>query len=304
MSEIQGFGENLLKVELIETDDRMCVISALDNFKQQEDTKIVALDQPVDIYAVFDGHGWDQAMNKGMTLNTSTLLEKEMLDWILKYISPFLGEDDRVLKEMKRAIIDYDRELFNRTGVHQDGSTGVIVVQDGSKFYIANVGDSRAIMFNRRGLIFETIDHKPDEPNEKIRIESVGGQVNPPDRYSSVYRVNHRGHTNGLAVSRGFGDFLWKISGTYSEPIYNETDSIVSPEPEMTMVTGVTGDYLVIATDGLWDVLTSQEVADIVINSKEFKNVGETLSQEAVDRKSHDNITIIAIKFKDPPIYK
>ena len=39
-------------------------------------------------------------------------------------------------------------------------------------------------------------------------------------------------------------------------------------------------------------------------NSKEFKNVGETLSQEAVDRKSHDNITIIAIKFKDPPIYK
>lgn len=48
-----------------------------------------------------------------------------------------------------------------------------------NKIYIANTGDSRAVMSSEGGSVFKALteDHKPSEEAEKVRIAKAGGEV-------------------------------------------------------------------------------------------------------------------------------
>lgn len=126
------------------------------------------------------------------------------------------------------------------------------------KIIAATVGDSIAVLGQRvdSGLraLSLSATHAPDEPGEKARIEDMGGHVEPAaDDGSSPARVFFaNGTLPGLAISRSLGDHYARRIGVISQP------SMVVHER------GPTDDHLILASDGVWAVMTPQEAVEIV----------------------------------------
>jgi serine/threonine protein phosphatase PrpC len=142
-------------------------------------------------------------------------------------------------------------------------------------------------------LICDTWDHKPDDPVELARIEAAGGFVTPsrPPRLDGV-----------LAVSRALGDFTWK-----SDSEGAAAHQKVSCVPDIYEVTGLpAGALLILACDGIWDVMTSTEAATFIRDhvSKDSFNVdlgkiAADLVRECLRRGSTDNMTAMVVHFAD-----
>ena len=130
----------------------------------------------------------------------------------------------------------------------KSGSTAVVVLVSPSHVYFGNCGDSRAIYCRAGKQAFATADHKPVNPEEKSRIEKAGGSV-------MIQRIN-----GSLAVSRALGDFEYKM-----EPQLSATEQLVSPEPEVSCLRRENDDeFLLLACDGVWDVMTNDEVIGFI----------------------------------------
>jgi len=197
---------------------------------------------------------------------------------------------------------------------------------------VSNCGDSRAVLSRNRKAIDLSRDHKPFQPDEKARIEGHGGWVeevevlNIPRLYRlgldldtldetqensvgwvTVYRVN-----GVLAMSRSIGDLL--IKDLKNQTFDTEfTGELVLAEPEVTItkLEPETDRFVVAATDGLWDVMTSQEVVEYIhdklLAGKNIQSICAKLCNEAVERGSLDNICVIIIDLHHlyyPPVPK
>jgi len=138
---------------------------------------------------------------------------------------------------------------------HQ-GSTAVAVAVHAGLVFAANVGDSRAVLSAHGGAAVElTRDHKPDDAAERARVEALGGSVDwhgfrddrgEPMEGTGVWRIN-----GNLAVARAIGD-------GHERPF-------VSAEAECTVRSLQEGDeFILLASDGLWDVMTSEEAVAFV----------------------------------------
>lgn len=167
-----------------------------------------------------------------------------------------------------------------KAGGWNDGSTAVVSVVHGHNLLLGHVGDSRAVLCRGKTAIELTHDHKPDRADETARITGLGGTVEKQDGASSIARVN--GH---LAVSRAFGDVRMK-----------ETQRFISAEPEISVVPLVEDDkFIIIASDGLWDVLTNQEAVDFVRRDSSKHKSAKNLVKRALKIGTTDNITAIVI---------
>eukprot|EP00539_Tryblionella_compressa_P019246 CAMPEP_0178872944 /NCGR_PEP_ID=MMETSP0747-20121128/8404_1 /TAXON_ID=913974 /ORGANISM="Nitzschia punctata, Strain CCMP561" /LENGTH=462 /DNA_ID=CAMNT_0020540213 /DNA_START=29 /DNA_END=1417 /DNA_ORIENTATION=- len=154
----------------------------------------------------------------------------------------------------------------------------------------ANIGDSRAVLCRNDTACELTRDHKPNDPTEKERIEKLGGHViwcgdtdsfGMPIEERGVYRVN-----GNLALSRAIGD--------RSERPH------VTAQPEMIAVPVVEDDqFIIIATDGLWDVMESAEsvgyVKYVLNEGLPREKVAAQMVQEALRRGTYDNVTVVII---------
>eukprot|EP00401_Gymnodinium_catenatum_P041908 CAMPEP_0117529014 /NCGR_PEP_ID=MMETSP0784-20121206/37615_1 /TAXON_ID=39447 /ORGANISM="" /LENGTH=434 /DNA_ID=CAMNT_0005325325 /DNA_START=105 /DNA_END=1405 /DNA_ORIENTATION=+ len=141
-------------------------------------------------------------------------------------------------------------------------------------------------------LIVSSVDHKPDHPTERDRIEAAGGMVSDAD----PPRLD-----GNLAVSRGVGDFEYKCNKTLETH-----QQKVSCVPDIYEVSGLpTGSICVLACDGLWDVMQSVEVAEIVRESlkkepnKDLGIVAAELIRQSLTRQSRDNVTVMIIQMVD-----
>ena len=132
------------------------------------------------------------------------------------------------------------------------GSTCIALMLRGNKAYCANCGDSRAVL-SRQGVAEAlSVDHKPTMTSEWTRIVAAGGWV-------AANRVN-----GNLALSRALGDFVYKQNSSLSAQ-----EQIVSAEPDITqceLKVAETDEFIVIGCDGIWDVMTNQEVVSYVRN--------------------------------------
>jgi len=124
-------------------------------------------------------------------------------------------------------------------------------------------------------------DHRPVDPEEMKRIKENGGEV-------------IGGRLQGeLAVSRAFGDYRFK----------NTNQSLLICEPEIRQFQ-LTADieFIVVACDGLYETFTNEEVIEYItqklVSTLDLSEIAKTLAEEAIDRGSGDNITIIIIKFE------
>ena len=158
-----------------------------------------------------------------------------------------------------------ERELNNRIANAQgendedfdveSGCTAIIAVFVGTKLFVANVGDSRAIMSKSGFAKPLSKDHKPLNAEEKQRIETAGGFVTP------LGRVN-----NYLNLSRAVGDLKYK-----KDFLLPPEQQIITAEPDIS-ITDLSKDvqFVVIACDGIWDVKSNQEVVDFMINNMRY----------------------------------
>jgi len=140
--------------------------------------------------------------------------------------------------------------------------------------YVANAGDARGVLYRAGRALRLTYDHKGTDKQEAKRIMDSGGFV-------------MSGRVNGvLAVTRSLGDSSMK-DFVVGAPYTTETE--LSDDDE----------FLILACDGIWDVLDDQAAADLVRPIQDAQVAANTLVQEATQRYTNDNITVMVIRLKD-----
>lgn len=216
------------------------------------------------LFAIFDGHLGDRV---------PCYLKQHLFDNILQEPN-FWRDPQTAIKSAYRSTDNFILEKSMQLG--PGGSTAVTaIVIDGKDLWVANVGDSRAVVSERGSANQITVDHEPH--TERKRIEEQGGFVTllPGD----VPRVNGQ-----LAVARAFGDQSLKAHLT-SEPDIRHVpiDSTI--------------EFVILASDGLWKVISNQEAVDLVKPIKDPKAAAKRLTSEALKRESKDDISCIVIRF-------
>lgn len=159
-----------------------------------------------------------------------------------------------------------------RNGMDRSGSTAVGVIVSPEHFFFFNCGDSRAVLYRNSHVCFSTLDHKPCNPRERERIQNAGGTV-------MIQRVN-----GSLAVSRALGDYHYKcVDGK------GPTEQLVSPEPAVFEMTRAPeqDQFVILACDGIWDVMSNEELCEFVRSRLEVSDDLERVCNEVVDTCLH-----------------
>lgn len=209
---------------------------------KMEDCHVHILSLPDDpgtaFFAVYDGHGGAaMAQHAGKYLH----------EYITKRSEYKAGN---IIQAMERGFLELDKAMQNDAILKevQAGTTVIALLIKDNILFSANAGDSRAVASINGNAVPLSRDHKPTLKDERNRIENAGGWV-------EFNRVN--GH---LALSRALGDFMFKRNNHM--PPHRQ---IVTAFPEVEKF-NITEDweFVVLACDGIWDVMTNQEVVNFV----------------------------------------
>lgn len=237
--------------------------------------------------AVFDGHGGSAV---------STILRERLYDSFIKYLHQQGGSSSLSCRvnAIRAAFGEVEQEVLEHDSLAYQGSTAVAVLvheqEDGKRTLVsANIGDSRAILSRSGQAIALTRDHKPNELDERERILSWPGERIKYDFTGRIYRVRQ------LAVSRSIGD-------RYAKPI-------VTAEPEIKQlpVANNGDEFILLGSDGLFDVMTNQEAVSFVHRkldqargSKEErrKKLPHLIAQHAIKLGSMDNVCVAIVWLK------
>jgi len=139
--------------------------------------------------------------------------------------------------------------------------------------YSANAGDARGVLCRAGKAVRLTYDHKGSDKQEAKRITDAGGFV-------------MSGRVNGvLAVTRSLGDSSMK-EFVVGAPYTTETELCQEDE------------FLILACDGLWDVITDQGAIELVRDIEDAQEASQVLLKHALDNHTTDNVTAIVIRFK------
>ena len=239
-------------------------------------------------FAVYDGHGH-------LGLDASLKANYAMECYIRKNskrIKHF--RTDKQFRTLLKAGFKKSENLFKEASFDytSSGTCCISVLIQQNKCYIANLGDSRAVLCqtdsdnNLRALELSS-DHKPNRTDEQERIERKGGRVGQMHYHGAPLgpmRVWGNEYGPGIAVSRTFGDLRAKEIGLTWEP---EIDMIELKESDK---------FIVIASDGLWDVMEADEVvkflADISGKDEDREKATEALITEARKRWQKMNLDL------------
>lgn len=227
----------------------------------------------ISIYAVFDGHGGEFASQYCID-NLKYVLNKYKMDDVVK-------DKEKMMVDLFKAL---DEELLEEADKKKSyaGTTALMMIVNGKQITIANAGDSRGILVHKSGsIMLLSQDHKPDRKDERSRITKLGGLI----IHWGVWRVEGL-----LAVSRAL--FVFCCVSFYINLIYHcdiddvFTDAMYSccyycrgdsplkkyviPDPECVSHTVSKNDlFVVLATDGIWDVISNEEAGMMLSDMKE-----------------------------------
>ena len=150
------------------------------------------------------------------------------------------------------------------------GTTTVIASIEGQTLTVSNTGDSRCVLCRDGQAVRLSIDHKPDLPEETAYIQSKGSYVQD-NRVGGM-----------LAVSRALGDGFLGEAVNFTPSLkkieLNENDS-----------------FMILACDGVWDVITDQEACDLVAPEVHPLTAAKKLRDRAFEKGSNDNISVIVV---------
>jgi len=272
-----------------------------------EDAFLVNLhvDNQTSCFGVFDGHGGSEvaqyvSKNFAHQLVINRKFQKGAVEEALTEVylrMDALMQSQHGNKELcrlnKQLPSDYKVSISDLEEFEcNSGCTAVVSVVKRNKIYIANAGDSRAVLARQGQAIQLTTDHKPELESEYNRVISNGGEI-------------YQGRVNGgLNLTRALGDFGYKPKRV------SPHKHIITALPDVSSVDlQRNDDFLVMACDGIWDILSSQECVDFIYERLNRMSV-EDITKEICDRclakstqeylgKGCDNMTIMIIRFSN-----
>ncbi|XP_060049568.1 integrin-linked kinase-associated serine/threonine phosphatase 2C isoform X2 [Erinaceus europaeus] len=245
----------------------------------------------VSYFAVFDGHGGIRA-SKFAAQN----LHQNLIRKFPK------GDVSSVEKTVKRCLLDtfkhtdeeFLRQASSQKPAWKDGSTATCVLAVDNVLYIANLGDSRAILcrYNedsrKHAALSLSKEHNPTQYEERMRIQKAGGNV----RDGRVLGV--------LEVSRSIGDGQYKRCGVTSVPDIRRCQLTANDR------------FILLACDGLFKVFTPEEAVNFILSCLEDEKIQSRegrptldaryeaacnrLASKAVQRGSADNVTVMLVR--------
>lgn len=245
----------------------------------------------MNFFAVYDGHGGN-AVSKYIKSKLSKYFMNKKYDYDIKKKtanSYIMDIYDTIQTKLKESSI--------RTKMC--GSTALVAIQYEknniySQLKIINLGDCRAVICNENYLaIALTKDHKPMAFCENRRITKLGGVI--------THDVNDDPRINGLSVSRAFGDVEATPHISHVPEIFDYELNVKRGE--------IMDKFMILACDGVWDVLSCQDAVDYVLyklaetrtieirDNKGSNNIAQMLGKYAIEKGSQDNISVIIVFF-------
>eukprot|EP00554_Chaetoceros_debilis_P011518 CAMPEP_0194105928 /NCGR_PEP_ID=MMETSP0150-20130528/6041_1 /TAXON_ID=122233 /ORGANISM="Chaetoceros debilis, Strain MM31A-1" /LENGTH=596 /DNA_ID=CAMNT_0038793933 /DNA_START=324 /DNA_END=2111 /DNA_ORIENTATION=- len=221
-----------------------------DGDSMNDDSEVPSV-QKISAFSVFDGHA-------------GALASQFCSDHFSWYLTSQLTFPVRLPEALKATYAALDQD-FVSTG-NTDGTTACsCIVVGGQRVICANAGDSRAIIVRSDGTAQPlSVDHKPGLPRETERITKLGGKI----IHAGTWRIEGK-----LAVSRAIGDAPMK--------------PFVTSEPDVCEYPLTSKDwFLVIASDGIWDALSNEQVASITM-SYSCTVKGKSLQVDAKNLDGH-----------------
>lgn len=262
------------------------------------------LDSHTSLFAVFDGHGGKEAAVFVSRHFCQELLQNPNFAakrFSKALIETFLYMDLLMVKpEGLQELYKIQQDIPDSYAVDAEsveemqdfaGTTACVALIYGDELYVANAGDSRCVLARGNKAFDMSVDHKADLPSEKERVIKAGGFVKDS-------RVN-----GILGVSRALGDFELKTN-----PSRSLDGQVITSLPDIkhTKLTGV-DSFLVLACDGVWDVLSSQNCVDYVNSrleeGKSLEEISEGVCEKCLaegeyDPVGTDNMTIIIVRLR------
>ena len=269
---------------------------------------------------VCDGHGYyghevSGYIKENLPMDLNHLIKTKKLNVLT----------DDLSSTIKTAFVLENKSLLRNRQIDSDlsGSTCISTIYTPQKLIIANIGDSRCVLGkciekenfeekdeiigekNKKNVRWLAVnlsrDHKPTIPEEAERILKVGGRIRPmkdeDGEYIGPMRVYMKDKDMpGLAMTRSFGDYFGSTAGVISEPEVSEY--VFKPEDK----------FIVLASDGLFEFMESQEVVDIIKDYYEKNDIVgccEYLYKESTrkwiqeEEDTIDDITMILVFFED-----
>ena len=300
-------------------EDRVVVVSQI-----QKPQKTIHRTWPkMSYFGIFDGHGGETC---------SEYLKNNFLN--------ILVENKNFPFDIKTALIEtfekLEEEFYNQNKnkpkeeIDNSGSCGLVAIMTENKIYIANIGDSRAIMSLNNGSKIKQLskDHKPNNIKEFERIIKNGGKVYIDDdykedengkidesqlnfitdksdleKYSKEKEVIFRHFPSDLAVMRTIGDLNVK------KKEYGGLPGNIIATPEIFIYDYFpTQDFMIMGCDGIFDDLSNEEIVEaawhIFKNKAKEKNYDinlltadscDMIMKYAMDLLTSDNLTCIVI---------
>ncbi|CAD7926954.1 unnamed protein product [Amoebophrya sp. A25] len=249
--------------------------------------------EPVALFGVYDGHGGKEV---------SIRVAKEFVGVFNKQ-----KESADAGEALRETYVALDKDMLKAAGgmtmFSQVGCTAITCAIQGSSVYFANAGDSRGLIGTRQGQVrVATHDHKPNSPRERKRIYDAGGTV---DLISGQHRVS-----GNLNLSRALGDLKYKLAMESTGP----ERQIISGYPDILSTELQEDDeFLILACDGIWDVLTNEECLAFVQNfledgphsEQKLKKCAEALLERccspdcSVNALGTDNMTVVIVSLRN-----
>lgn len=210
------------------------------------------------LYAVFDGHGG------AVTASFAAQMLPDKITTQLNARSP--------AEALRQSFEETSREIEPQSN---DGAAALAVLTGPEQIHWAHSGDCRLLVVTTNGYQQLTREHRLENPAERTRIAAVGRAVIRPP-YLFVGQ-------EGLMMTRSLGDRIFKPVG-------------VTATPEVgSRLFEVSDRWLVLGTDGLWDVLNNAAVTGITRWHTTARTVAEALADAAIANGGTDNVTVLVV---------
>ncbi|MEW5302785.1 MAG: hypothetical protein WDW36_005533 [Sanguina aurantia] len=252
------------------------------------------------LWGVFDGHGkYGKQAATYCASHLPKLLDSKLSAFFSQSTPPAMVQES-VTDILCDVFEEIERQLPGAgVNITSSGTTASVVFQRDNKVWCAAAGDSRVITIQRTGSSWSTqaltLDHRPTRKSEKIRVEAAGARVEPKTLASGKTIGEPRlwlqdVPTPGIMLSRSIGD---------------ETASSVgcTARPEVTYFALRPGldAYLVIASDGVWDVMSNDEVSQEVVATSSPEAACQAVLDASLerweDKLAADNICVVVVRY-------
>ena len=219
------------------------------------------------LFCLFDGHGGGEVSN---------FLQKNFPNYFKEFLN---NSSNNISPNTFTSLFPYIDDKIKTSNFNQMGSTActVFITKENGKrvLYSANIGDTRCIIISKIGSVKRlSYDHRASEKEEQNRIIGSGGIVFAGRVYGQ------------LMLSRAFGDWELKNYGVSNIPFVSRTEV-----DDMN-----NWKWIVIASDGIWDVFNDDEIARLSLSFEGSKEFCDEIIKNSLERGTMDNISCFVVK--------